>query len=59
MSKIMKEKDEYNAFNIIVGNFTTNNFYYICNKYEGGNFIIIFFLKIFIFIFFIIKNKYL
>lgn len=32
----MKEKDEYNAFNIIVGNFTTNNFYYICNKYEGG-----------------------
>ncbi|KAL4483807.1 hypothetical protein ABPG72_006182 [Tetrahymena utriculariae] len=34
LNEILKELNQYNAFNLVIGNLTTNNFYYICNPYS-------------------------
>ncbi|EAR89984.2 NRDE protein (macronuclear) [Tetrahymena thermophila SB210] len=34
MNTILKELNQYNAFNLVIGSLVTNTFYYICNPYN-------------------------
>ncbi|KAL4437750.1 hypothetical protein ABPG74_012425 [Tetrahymena malaccensis] len=34
LNEILKELNQYNAFNLVIGSLVTNSFYYICNPYN-------------------------